>query len=343
MAIQTGSKTIQISYLKTIGIVNNGLNGRGFTSPCGLAVHNDGRIFVLNRCDPLRSAAVRVGICNLDEEYLSEFGYGYGPGDGQMVWPVDIAFDSKNRLFLTDEHNQRISIYDDSGKFLDKWGTPGTAEGQLDGPAGIALDQDDNVFVVDQNNHRVQKFTSDGKFLLQWGKLGSGLGEFNLPWGLAVDSKGDVYVADWRNDRIQKFSGDGRFLASFGEPGQGEGQFHRPASVAVDGEGFIYVADWGNERVQVLGPDGSFQVLLRGEATVSKWASDYFASNPEEKVERDKAELMPELPDHLSSPYHVSSQTESYFWGPVSVSLDGAGRLYVTETNRHRFQVYQKL
>jgi len=342
VAIQTGSKTIQIDYLKTIGIVNNGLNGRGFTSPYDLAVHEDGRIFVINRCDPLRSSAVRVGICNLDEDYLSEFGYGNGAGDGQMVWPVALAFDSKNRVFLTDEHNQRISIYDDSGKFLEKWGTAGSAEGELNGPAGIALDKEDNVYVVDQHNHRVQKFTSDGKYILGWGKLGSGPGEFDTPWGLAVDAEGDVYVADWRNDRIQKFSGDGQFLASYGESGQGEGQFQRPASVAVDDEGFIYVADWGNERVQILGPDGSFQVLLQGEATVSKWADDYFASNPEEKVERDNANLMPELPDHLSSPYHVSSQTESYFWGPVSVSLDGAGRLYVTETNRHRFQVYQK-
>ena len=343
MVTQAGAKTIQISYLKTIGIVNNGLNGRGYASPCDLAVHKDGRIFVLNRCDPPRAAAIRVGICNLDEDYLGEFGYGNGSGDGQMVWPVAIAFDSKGQLFITDEHNQRISIYDDSGKFLEKWGTPGTAEGQLNGPAGIALDQEDNVYVVDQHNHRVQKFTSGGKYLIGWGEFGSGTGQFNLPWGLAVDSKGDVYVADWRNDRIQKFSSDGRFLASFGEPGPGEGQFHRPSSVAVDGEGFIYVADWGNERVQVLGPDGGFQLLLKGEATISKWAADYFAVNPEEKLERDKSDLTPSLPDHLSSPYHVSSQTEPYFWGPVSVSLDGEGRLYVTETNRHRFQVYQKI
>ncbi len=342
MVSQAGAKTIQISYLKTIGIVNNGLNGRGYTSPYDLAVHKDGRIFVLNRCDPPRSAAIRVGICNLDEDYLGEFGYGYGQGDGQMVWPVALAFDSKNRVFITDEQNQRISIFDESGKFVEKWGTPGTAPGELNGPAGIAFDKDDNVYIVDQHNNRVQKFTSDGNYLLGWGGAGSGPGQFNLPWGLAVDSNGDVYVADWRNDRIQKFSGDGRFLASFGEPGQGEGQFHRPSGVAVDADGYIYVADWGNERVQVLGPDGGFQVLLHGEATISKWAADYFASNPEEKEVRDISDLTPELPDHLSSPYHVSSQTEPYFWGPVSVSLDGEGRLYVTETNRHRFQVYQK-
>ena len=342
MVTQAGAKTVQLKYLKTIGIVNNGLNGRGFANPYDLAVSKDGRIFVLNRCDPLRSSAVRVGILNLDEDYLGEFGYGNGSGDGQMVWPVAMAFDSSEQLYITDEHNQRISIFDSSGNFLAKWGVPGSGDGELNGPAGIALDQEDNVYVVDQHNHRVQKFTSDGTYLMGWGEFGSGSGQFNLPWGLAIDSKGDVYVADWRNDRIQKFSADGRFLASFGEPGQGEGQFNRPSSVAVDGDGFIYVADWGNERVQVLGPDGGFQVLLRGQATISKWAADYFASNPEEKVERDNADLMPSLPDHLSSPYHISSQTEPYFWGPVSVSLDGEGRLYVTEANRHRVQVYQK-
>jgi DNA-binding beta-propeller fold protein YncE len=157
-----------------------------------------------------------------------------------------------------------------------------------------------------------------------------------------VDGDDNVYIADWRNDRIQKFSNDGKFLAVFGSSGEGEGQFRRPTSVAVDAEGFIYVADWGNERVQVLGPEGTFQLLLQGEATLSKWGEEYLASNPEEKAEREVSNLKPALPDHLNTPYHISSQTEPYFWGPVSVSLDKAGRLYVTETNRHRFQVYQK-
>ena len=188
MSSQAGTKTIQISYLKTIGIANNGLNGRGFSSPYDLAVSQDNRIFVLNRCDPPRAAGVRVGICNLDEDYLGEFGYGYGSGDGQMVWPVAMAFDSNDRLFLTDEQNQRVSVYSSDGAFLNKWGAAGSGEGEFNGPAGITLDSDDNVYVVDQHNHRVQKYTSDGRYLLGWGSEGSAPGRFNLPWGLAVGS-----------------------------------------------------------------------------------------------------------------------------------------------------------
>ncbi len=342
MSTQTKSPGIALDYVKTIGIVNNGFNGRGFANPYDIVVDGDKRIFILNRCDPARADAIRVGICTLDDEYLGEFGKGNGTGDGQFVWTVAMALDSQDRLHITDEHSNRVTSYSLSGDYLSHWGKAGAGDGELNGPAGIALDSSDNVFIVDQHNSRVQKFTVDGKFIANWGSFGSGDGQFNLPWGAAVDSDDNVYVADWRNDRIQKFDNDGKFLAAFGISGGGEGQFMRPTSVAVDPDGFIYVADWGNERVQVLGPDGSFQLILNGEATMSKWGEEYLASNPEERAERDVSNLIPELPAHLNTPYHISSQTEPYFWGPVSVSLDDKGRLYVTETNRHRFQVYQK-
>ena len=72
-------------------------------------------------------------------------------------------------------------------------------------------------------------------------------------------------------------------------------------------------------------------------------AEDFFDSNPDEMETRRIAQLVPELPDHISTPYHVSSQTEPYFWGPVSVHVDGNDRLYVVETNRHRIQIYDSV
>ena len=73
---------------------------------------------MLNRCDPTRAAAIRIGICNLDEDYLGEFGYGYGEGDGQFIWPVAMAFDSGQRLYLPDEHTSRLPIFDRPRPFL---------------------------------------------------------------------------------------------------------------------------------------------------------------------------------------------------------------------------------
>ena len=328
-----------LGYNRTIGIV--AMEGRGFSNPVDLAISSDGLIYVLSRTNPLQPYGIRIGICNLESEYLGHFG-AYGSGDGQFVWPTALAFDSEDNLYLADEHNNRVTVFDKAGKFLSKWGEQGTADGQLHGPSGIAFDSDDNLYVADHRNNRVQCFTRDGRYLRKWGTEGTGDGQLNLPWGVTVDRNGNVYLADWRNDRVQKFTGEGAFLASFGEPGQGDGQFHRPSSVAVDAEGYIYVADWGNERVQVLGPDGSFQLKLRGESGLSKWAEEFYEANDDEKRLRDSSVLVPEMTAEVTTAYEESARIEPYFWGPVSVKLDNEGRLYVTETNRHRIQVFDR-
>ena len=110
----------------------------------------------------------------------------------------------------------------------------------------------------------------------------------------------------------------------------------------MDGKGYIYIADWGNERVQVLDPEGGFVMKLRGQATLSKWAEDFLRSNSEEEEARAKANLEPQLEFPDDDPHEESSHIEKYFWSPVSVKLDGAGRLYVTESDRHRIQVFER-
>ena len=332
----TGNSIIE--YDRTIGLT--AMEGRGFSNPVDLAISSGRRIYVLSRTNPTQTEGIRVGICNLESDYFGEFG-AYGTGDGQFVWPTALAFDSQDRLYLADEHSSRITIFDTAGGFVGKWGQQGAAEGMLHGPAGLAFDANDNIYVSDHRNNRVQKFTKDGRFLLAWGSAGGGDGELNLPWGLCVASDGDVYVADWRNDRIQRFTADGDFVSTLGEPGGEVGRLNRPASVAVDERGIVYVADWGNHRVVVFGPDGDALRTLRGEATLSPWASDFYRSNPDEKRARDRAELEPAMTAEVESAYEESARVEKYFWGPCSVKLDTDGRLYVTESTRHRVQVYR--
>mgnify|MGYP002413487203 FL=1 len=42
-------------------------------------------------------------------------------------------------------------------------------------------------------------------------------------------------------------------------------------------------------------------------------------------------------------PSEVSARMEPYFWDPVAVELDEEGRVYVLETGRHRFQIFERL
>ena len=330
-------------YSHTVGFY--ALNGRGFNNPVDVAVGPGGKMFVANRAGadvPVRMFYKRITVCTVDEEYIGEFSSG-GTEDGQVMWPVSLALDRDENVYVADEALNRVSIFDKDWNYVGKWGVQGSGDGEFQRPAGMALDGNENLLVVDALNNRVQRYTKDGKFLGAWGEPGTGDGQFNFPWGIDVDRAGDVYVADWRNDRVQKFDADGKHLATWGGPGRADGEFQRPSGVAVDNEGLIYVADWGNERVQVLGPDGGFVAKFRGESVVSKWGMDYFIANQDELEEREKADMEPQLdPWAEDIPAHQAASIEKLFWGPTSVKVDDEGRIYVVEVCRARIQVYVK-
>ena len=92
----------------------------------------------------------------------------------------------------------------------------------------------------------------------------------------------------------------------------------------------------------MLDPEGGFVTKVRGQATVSKWAENFLSINVEEGGARSRANLELEIDYSVPDSHEESSHIEKYFWAPASVKLDGAGMLYVTESNRHRIQVYKR-
>ena len=125
-------------------------------------------------------------------------------------------------------------------------------------------------------------------------------------------------------------------------PAQAKASCADPPALPLTSADSWYISDWGNERVQVFDADGRFIQQLRGQATESEWAVNFLSINREEGAARAKADLEPDIPslDH-EDPHEVSSHIEKLFWSPVSVKLDSHNRLYVTESNRHRIQIYR--
>ena len=333
----TAQQTRVLEYSHTMGMTV--MEGKGFYYPVDTAVGRNDRLYVISRSKEETTRGIRVTMCDAESGYYGNFG-GYGLDGGKFVWPACGAVDNQGRYFISDEKQHRITAYDGEGNYLFHWGEHGPGDGQLDTPSGLAFDGQDNIYVADTYNNRVQKFTAAGRHLLTIS--GDGERGVNLPWGLTCDTADNVYVADFGNDAVKKYSAGGEFLAAFGSSGRGEGQFTRPAGVAVSHDGYIYVADWGNERVQVLDAAGNFVQLLRGEGTISEWAANFLSINREEAAARATADLDMDIDYFIDDPHEESSHIEKYFWCPSSVRLDSQGRLYVTETNRHRIQIYRR-
>ena len=330
-----------IRYERTLGMTV--MVGKGFYAPNDMAFGPDERIYVLNRSIETRAGGhgMRVAVCDAEDEYHGSFGT-FGVGKGQFTWPSAIAVGPDNRVYVADEHLNKIMIFDAGGEFIDEWGTGGRMPGELDTPSGLAINAEGDLLVSDTYNHRVQVFTTKGALLRTFGTEGSGDGELNMPWRLSVGPDRNVYVADWGNDRICVFTQGGGFVASHGESGMGDGQLTKPADVVADASGRVYVCDWGNERVQVLDERGQFLQLTLGESTISPWAQNFLDVNVEERDARARADLDKldiDLPDP-NDRHVVSAHVERYFWAPMALSISPDNRLFVTESNRHRIQIF---
>ena len=312
------------NYSHTIG--RNAAAGNGFSQPMDVALAPGGVIYVLSRGQEGAGGVVapnkRIGKVTIDEKFLGDF------GRGGLTWPSSLAVDKDGNLYCSDEHENKVMVYDSDGQEIGHWGEAGANEGQLDAPTGLAFDSDNNLYISDAGNHRVQKFTKDGQFLSTFGEEGTEHGQFNRPWGNTVDKDGDVYVVDWGNDRVQKFSPDGEFKLEFGAASGPGGELDHPAGVAVDSEGDVYVSDWGNRRVQIYDSEGGTITALYGDAVeFSSWAKEVVESNP----------------DVVKAYRRVKDKTAlGLFSHPVGMAIDEEDRLIVTDTTRGRLQVYAK-
>ena len=303
-------------------IGRNAAAGNGFTQPVDVAAGPDGVLYVISRGNDGAGGVVaenkRIGKLTIDEQFIGDF------GRRQMMWPTCIALDSAANLYCSDEHENRIHVFNEDGELINQWGEVGSGPGQLNGPSGLAFDSDDNILVAEAKNSRIQKFTKDGEFLAT-----IAAGQVSSPWGISVDSDDNIFVADWGNNRALKFSPDGELLVTFGGSDAAEGaEVDHPASVAVDSEGDVYVSDWGNKRIQIYDSEGSVITALYGDAVeFSNWAAEVINSNP----------------DAQKAYRRVKDRTPlGLFERPVGLTVDSEDRLIVTDSTRGRLQVYAK-
>jgi DNA-binding beta-propeller fold protein YncE len=157
----------EIMRLGKKGVVGTGNDT--FNLPTDVAFASNGDIYVT---DGYGSA--RVVKFSRDGKYLLQWGT-RGTGPGQFMLPHNVVVDSQSRVYVTDRDNQRIEIFDASGKYLTEWKETG-------GISGMVMTKDGNI-------------VTGGVLRDLTGKVIGRFPEAASAHGAAVDAAGSVYLA----------------------------------------------------------------------------------------------------------------------------------------------------
>lgn len=244
--------------------------------------------------------------------------YGYnGDGlparDSHLRIVVDLAEDRQGRTYMADLGNRQIRILETDGTlrtFVDsEHPLFSTIEGDF-APYSVAVGVDGKVHVADRGQNVVWQFDPDGRGRRvagngSRGTAGDGapsaLGQLADPWAVAVGPDGAMWIADTGNRRLRYVSPEGRLGTAAGD-GTGLGTGIKPVDVAVSADGSsVYVLDGADRRILRLGPQVHFDDgQLAGASKLTE--------------------------------VHRFAETDS----PVSIEVDAAGALYVSDRSRRQ-------
>lgn len=177
-----------------------------------------------------------------------------GSSFNRFNFPRGIAFDSRGRLFVADDSNNRILIFDaplaDGASAADS--IYAGSNGGFSSPKAVAI-VGDALFVADYFGDRVLRFTGPFKTPDQ---SYVATGEFrgvDRPVDLTIHPDGSLLVVSQSGPRVSRF-GDAAFRA--GPVAAPDSEFsnfmgQEPLGVAADRDGRIFVADYRRYRVLI--------------------------------------------------------------------------------------------
>jgi len=273
--------------------------------------------------------------------------------------PVYIATDTQGRVFVTDRLQHAVFVYDREGHYLDTILGPtltlseyiakhtqerppaGTfaynifeetvyyqsADGleqtlpRPDRPAwaplGVAFTADGRMILTDvgrkegKENHRILIFPADVMASSDWtdfnpkveqlGQFGEADDQFQFPNEAILDAQGRLIISDGNNGRLSVWNDQGSFLFLLGA-GTGEGALNLPRGLFLDERQRLHVADAVGQTIRV-----------------------YDFSLPE--------------PAFLFS-FGVPGTLKGQFNYPNDIVGDATGRLYITDRENNRIQVW---
>jgi hypothetical protein len=307
----------------------------GLSSPDGVCFDAAGNLYIAD------VGNIRIRMVNTNGTISTVAGngsQGYS-GDGgpatnaSLHGPAGVISDASGNLYIADYFNNRVRMVNTSGVITSVVGN-GTSgysgdggaatNASLSSPYGMAFDGLGNLYFADSGNLRIRRVDTNGIITTVAGNGNSGYSGDGgaatnaslLPSTVAADAFGNMYIADYGNNRIRRVDANGIISTVAGKTssvhysGDGGPAFnaclYSPSGVVLDAAGNCYIADAGNNRIRKVDTNGIITTVA-GNGGLG-YSGDGGAA------------------------------TNASFWNPMSVTLDAAGNLFITDRSNNRIR-----
>ena len=277
--------------------------------------------------------------------------------------PFAAARDRAGNLYICEHKGQKITRIDPAGAVTRFAGTGSPGFGGDNGPAsaasftdphGIVIAPDNRMYVADTQNHRIRRIdlrTGIISTVAGTGERGySGDGgpavkaKFDGTFGIALDAGGrKLYVADLGNRRIRRIeieSGIVTTVAGNGTSGvprrarAAESPLVDPRAVAADGKGNVYILERNGNALRVLDRGGPHPHPDRaGHCEARYEGAQTPLRGPRRQPDHRRRRKPPGPQVCRRRPDYARNGAASR---PHGVYVDGAGTLYICDTDHNR-------
>jgi hypothetical protein len=241
-------------------------------SPRGITVSDDNCIYVAD------TGNNRILRYNIDGSIDIKFGKNgsigqAGDANGQFNKPRAVGIDWHKNLYVTDSGNNRVEVFDNSGKFKSAWRQITAYDAKSKQTSGGRSEYYKGY---------LEEISSQPRRITFFGQIRTNdRVPLKNPTGFYIFGDNELFLADTDNHKIKRLSTSGYLYAAAGHKGSEQGCLNLPADTAYDLEkDQLIVADAGNNRIQVLQLSSHGEFFSTNEMTFIQQIDDQDLSNP---------------------------------------------------------------
>ncbi len=231
--------------------------------------------------------------------------------------------DDDGHIFVVDFKEAVVRVFDNQGKFKQKFAQKGQGPGELNMPSGILITPENELMIEDTMNRRLAFFSLNGKFLRN-----VSLADKTSLVNLSFDSKGNMVGRElvlegskmfWE---VRKYDQDLKPLFTLDEiefknPLQGKMNIFEFLFFAqINKDDTIYYGRPEEYKIKIYNPQGKLIKIIQKEY------------DPVKITDKDKEEILKRIPD-VGFNFKDRIEFPKYFPAYQYFTLDEEGRLFV--------------